>query len=73
MIDFANKCGRNVIYVCKFIDELKGVCIYCKFKDKEYDSTEYIETPWLGKHMFKGLEVCKNYTLEDLELENVNG
>ena len=61
MCDFAHKCGRDVIYVSKFIDELNGVYIYCKF-----DNADFIETPWLEKHMFKGMENGRKYTLEEL-------
>lgn len=61
MCDFAHKCGRDVIYVSKFIDELNGVYIYCKF-----DNADFIETPWLEKHMFKGMENSRKYTLEEL-------
>ena len=61
MCDFAHKCGRDVIYVSKFIDELNGVYIYCKF-----DNEDFIETPWLEKHMFKGMENGRKYTLEEL-------
>ena len=73
MIDFAHKCGCDVIHVCKFQGELKCVYIYCKFKDKEYDNTYFIETPWLSKNMFKGMENGRQYTIEELGLENVNG
>ena len=68
MCDLANKCDRDVIYVSKFIDELKGVYIYCKF-----DNSDFIETPWLEKHMFKGMEHCKRYMPEELGLEKMNG
>ena len=61
MCDFAHKCGRDVIYVRKFIDELNGVYIYCKF-----ENADFIESPWLSKHMFKGMENGRKYTLEDL-------
>ena len=61
MCDFAHKCGRDVIYVSKFIDELNGVYIYCKF-----DNADFIESPWLEKHMFKGMENGRKYTLEEL-------
>lgn len=66
MIDFAHKCGLYVVHVCKFQDELKGVYIHCKFKDKENDNTDFIESPWLPKNMFKGMENDINYTLEEL-------
>lgn len=66
MIDFAHKCGVYVVHVCKFQDELKGVFIHCKFKDKENDNTDFIESPWLPKNMFKGMENDINYTLEEL-------
>ena len=68
MCDFAHKCGRDVIYVSKFIDELNGVYIYCKF-----DNADFIETPWLEKHMFKGMDDSRKYKLEELGLMNVNG
>ena len=68
MIDISNKCDREVIYVSKFIDELKGVYIYCKF-----DNADFMETPWLPKNMFEGMEHCKRYTSQELGLENVNG
>lgn len=68
MCYLANKCGRYVIYVSKFIDELNGVYIYCKF-----DNADFIETPWLPKNMFKGMENSRKYKLEELGLENVNG
>ena len=68
MCDLANKCGRDVIYVRKFIDELNGVYIYCKF-----DNADFIETPWLPKNMFKGMDDHIRYTPEELWLENVNG
>ena len=61
MCDFAHKCGRDVIYVRKFIDELNCVYIYCKF-----ENADFIESPWLSKHMFKGMENGRKYTLEDL-------
>lgn len=66
MIDFAHKCGVYVVHVCKFQDELKGVYIHCKFKGKENDNTDFIESPWLPKNMFKGMENDINYTLEEL-------
>lgn len=68
MCDLANKCDREVIYVSKFIDELKGVYIYCKF-----DNEDFMETPWLPKNMFKGMYDNMAYAPEDLGLENVNG
>ena len=68
MCDLANKCDRYVIYVSKFIDEFKGVYIYFKF-----DNADFMETPWLPKNMFEGMEHCKRYTSEELGLENVNG
>ena len=61
MCDFSHKCGRDVIYVRKFIDDLNGVYIYCKF-----DNADSIETPWLEKHMFKGMENGRKYTIEEL-------
>ena len=61
MCDFAHKCGRDVIYVRKFIDELNGVYIYCKF-----ENADFIESPWLSKHMFKGMENGRKYKLEEL-------
>lgn len=66
MCDLANKCDCDVIYVSKFIDELKGVYIHCKFKGKENDNTDFIESPWLPNNMFKGMENDINYTLEEL-------
>lgn len=66
MCDFAHKCGVYVAHVCKFQDELKGVYIHCKFKGKENDNTDYIESPWLPKNMFKGMENGRKYTLEEL-------
>lgn len=66
MIDFAHKCGVYVVNVCKFQDELKGVYIHCKFKGKENDNTDFIESPWLPNNMFKGMENDINYTLEEL-------
>ena len=68
MIDFAHKCGVYVVHVCKFQDELKGVFIHCKFKGKENDNTDFIESPWLPKNMFKGMEYDREYTLEELGL-----
>lgn len=68
MIDFAHKCGVYVVHVYKFQDELKGVYIHCKFKDKENDNTDFIESPWLPKKMFKGMEYDREYTLEELGL-----
>ena len=61
MCDFAHKCGRYVIYVSKFIDELNGVYIYCKF-----DNADFIESPWLEKNMFKGMDNSRKYKLEEL-------
>ena len=68
MIDFAHKCGVYVVHVCKFQDELNGVYIHCKFKDKENDNTDFIESPWLPKNMFKRMEYDREYTLEELGL-----
>ena len=68
MCDLANKCDRKVIYVSKFIDELKGVYIYFKF-----DNADFMETPWLPKNMFKGMDDHIRYKPEELGLENVNG
>lgn len=73
MCDIANKSGRDVIYVSKFIDDLNGVYIYCKIKNKENDNTDFIETPWLPKNTFKGMDDHIRYTPEELGLENVNG
>ena len=68
MCDLANKCDRYVIYVSKFIDEFKGVYIYFKL-----DNADFIETPWLPKNMFKGMDDNIRYKPEELGLENVNG
>lgn len=68
MCDFAHKCGRDVIYVCKYLDIFKGVYIYFDYKNEEIDITDTIESPWLSKHMFKGLENGRKYTLEELGL-----
>ena len=68
MIDFAHKCGVYVVHVCKFQDELKGVFIHFKFKDKENDNTDFIESPWLPKNMFKRMEYDREYTLDELGL-----
>ena len=66
MCDFAHKCGRDVIYVCKYLDILKGVYIYFDYKNEEISITDTIESPWLSKHMFKGMENGRKYTLEEL-------
>ena len=68
MCDLANKCDRYVIYVSKFTDEFKGVYIYFKF-----DNADFMETPWLPKNMFKGMDDNIRYKPEELVLENVNG
>ena len=68
MCDLANKCDRYVIYVSKFIDEFKGVYIYFKL-----DNADFMETPWLPKNMFKGMDDNIRYKPEELGLENVNG
>ena len=68
MCDLANKCDRYVIYVSKFTDEFKGVYIYFKF-----DNADFMETPWLPKNMFKGMDGNIRYKPEELGLENVNG
>ena len=68
MCDLANKCDRYVIYVSKFIDEFKGVYIYFKL-----DNADFMETPWLPKNMFKGMDDHIRYKPEELGLENVNG
>ena len=68
MCDLANKCDRYVIYVSKFIDEFKGVYIYFKF-----DNADFMETPWLPKNMFKGMDGNIRYKPEELGLEGVNG
>ena len=66
MCYFAHKCGRDVIYVCKYLDILKGVYIYFDYKNEEIDITDTIESPWLSKNMFKGMENGRKYTLEEL-------
>lgn len=68
MIDFAHKCGVNVIHVCKFQDKTNGVYIYCKFIYKENKNRDVIESPWLPNNMFKGMENDRDYTIEELGL-----
>ena len=64
MIDFAHKCGVDVIHVYKFQDKTNGVYIYCEYKYKE--NKDVIASPWLPKNMFKGMEPERGYTLEEL-------
>lgn len=64
MIDFAHKCGVDVIDVCKFQNKTNGVYIYCEYKYKE--NKDVIASPWLPKNMFKGMEPERGYTLEKL-------
>ena len=73
MIDFVHKCGSNVIYIRKHEDEFNGVYVYCELINKKNDTSGCIYTPWLSKNLFKGLKNRKEYTLEELGLENVNG
>ena len=73
MIDFAYKCGGDVVYIRKHEDEFNGVYVYCELINKKNDTSGCIYTPWLSKNLFKGLKNRKEYTLEELGLENVNG
>lgn len=73
MIDFTQKCGGDVVYIRKHEDEFNGVYVYCELINKKNDSSGCIYTPWLSKNLFKGLKNRKEYTLEELGLENVNG
>ena len=73
MIDFAHKCDSNIVYIRKHEDEFNGVYVYCELINKKNDTSGRIYTPWLSKNLFKGLKNRKEYTLEELGLENVNG
>lgn len=73
MIDFVHKCGSNIVYIRKHEDEFNGVYVYCELINKKNDTSGCIYTPWLSKNLFKGLKNRKEYTLEELGLENVNG
>ena len=73
MCDFIYKFGCEVNYVRKY----DGICgkayILLSYSDKLTGYSDGMTTPWFKNDKFKGMEIGRNYSLEELELENVNG
>ena len=75
---------ESMIYVLQKIGcTVKNVTKYDNGRDKAYIGVNYtneitgacgrMTTPWFKNNKFKGMKADKEYTLEELGLENVNG
>ena len=73
MLDFIHKFGCTVIDVKK-IDV--GNCdsfISIRYENYVIGIDDTISSPIINNDKFKGMELNRKYTLEELGLENVNG
>ena len=73
MLDFIHKFGCTVIDVKK-IDI--GNCKYfisIRYENHVIGTDDTISSPIIDNDKFKGMELNRKYTLEELGLENVNG
>ena len=73
MCDFIHKFGCTVIAVRK-CDVGNGDCfIRATFKNIVTGRLSLVDSPYFNNDMFERMEIGKEYTLEELGLENVNG
>ena len=71
--DVIHKFGCEVNYVRKNDDGNGKAYILLSYSNKLTGYSDGMTTPWFKNDKFKGMEIGRNYSLEELELENVNG
>ena len=66
MINVIHKLGCEVICVYKSA-YVYGYCfVYIKYKNELCSYIDKITSPWFKNNKFKGMEPCKEYTIEEL-------
>ena len=73
MCDFIYKFGCEVDYFIKNDDGNGKAYILLSYSNKLTGYSDGMTTPWFKNDKFKGMEIGKEYKLEELGLENVNG
>ena len=72
MLDVISKFGGEVFYTCKYEEyagETGNSYILIKYNDKLTKFTNAIESPRFRNDMFKGMDIGRTYTLEELGIE----
>ena len=71
MLDVILKFGCEIDYIIKNDDGNGKAYILLSYSNKLTGYSDGITTPWFKNDKFKGMEIGKEYKLEDLGLENV--
>ena len=71
MLDVIIKFGCEINYVIKNDDGNGKAYILLSYSNKLTGYSDGMTTPWFKNDKFKGMEIGKEYKLEDLSLENV--
>lgn len=73
MLDFLHKFGCTVIDVKKIDIGNCDSFISIRYENYVIGTDDTISSPIINNDKFKGMELNRKYTLEELGLENVNG
>ena len=73
MLDFIHKFGCTVIDVKKIDIGNRDSFISIRYENPVIGVDDTISSPIINNDKFKGMELNRKYTLEELGLENVNG
>lgn len=73
MLDVILKFGCEVNYVKKQDDIYGKAYILLSYVNNLTKYSDIMTTPWFKNDKFKGMEIGKEYKLEELGLENMNG
>ena len=66
MLDIISRFGCEIYYVCKLEENNFSSFIWIKYKDELTKNTNAIDSPRFRNDMFKGMEIGKIYSLEEL-------